>query len=979
MKLLSRSTLVLFILTASALRCTALTYAVGPGLGVALPDDAYNGTLATMASVQISIPDSATIADINVTIGMNHTWIGDLVIKLKSPSGTIVTLMSRPGKVESADDGNDTGGFGESSNLVIGSSITYDDSAVNSAEDMGTTPTNLGDAGVNCQDDAICSRAPNPGAALPGNLANFNGENTSGTWTLYVGDAGTGDTGSIDSVSISIVPAAATDCIAPPSGMIAWWPADENAFDIAGIHNGTFQDSATIGAGKVGSGFSFDGTDDHINVGDVDLPVTFTVDAWINPTSLTGGPFIISKDNGNTAHSYYLQVFAGGSLEAVVRNAAAGVTEYTSTTSPVTTGSWQHVAMTYDGNAAAGSKIKFYYNGALLAATVQGGQDAGGTPNDIPDATLIGTFVPGLSEFTGGIDEVELFNRVLDSGEIQSIFAADTVGKCKPEIYVSNSGSDSIQQFDADAFGTSFASTGMDSPTGLAFDAGGSLFVANHDNGSILKFDSNGTSTTFVAAGNGPQFFTPYGIAFDNAGNLFAADPGTNKIIKFDPSSSFSTFADSTSGLIAPVGVAFDGAGNLYVANFGDGTIIKFDPQGTVSPVADIGGATEATDIAFDTTGNLFVAAQTVNKIFKIDTNNANAVTEFADSTDGVNNPFGLAFDRFGNLFVLNKVNTAGPEILKFDAAGNHVIFTGSAGLNVPAFIEIKPGIVPLPAPTPVNQRFVNISTRASVGTGDNVAIAGFIPAAGEPTSPRPNALLNPKKVLIRGLGPSLNVLGTPVVGRLADPVLDLHAANGSLITSNDNWRTDQETEIEQTGLAPSDDNEAAIVVTLESDAVYTAILKGAGNTTGIGLVEVYDLDPLGQTHLANISTRGQVLTNDDVLIGGIIVRGGEDRQIIFRALGPSLANFNINSPLSDPKLEIHNAQGALIDQNDNWRSDQESDIQATGLAPTDDAEAAILYSDGLVPGNYTAIVSGVGGVTGIGMVEAYRLGPPSP
>jgi hypothetical protein len=191
------------------------------------------------------------------------------------------------------------------------------------------------------------------------------------------------------------------------------------------------------------------------------------------------------------------------------------------------------------------------------------------------------------------------------------------------------------------------------------------------------------------------------------------------------------------------------------------------------------------------------------------------------------------------------------------------------------------------------------------------------------------------------------------------------------------------QTDVEATGLPPGDDHESAIVATLDVDAGYTAILSGKNNTTGIGLVEIYDLEATNGAYLANISTRAQVLTGDDVLIGGIIVRGGDAREVLVRAIGPSLADFNVNNPLLDPQLDLHDAQGTLLAHNDNWKQEPDgvdnptrtAQITATGLYPSNDSEAAILFTP--APGNYTAIVSGVGGTTGVGLVEAYRLGPP--
>jgi hypothetical protein len=279
---------------------------------------------------------------------------------------------------------------------------------------------------------------------------------------------------------------------------------------------------------------------------------------------------------------------------------------------------------------------------------------------------------------------------------------------------------------------------------------------------------------------------------------------------------------------------------------------------------------------------------------------------------------------------------------------------------------EVSPGSSSV---VPAQRQLVNISTRAAIGTGDNVAIAGFIIHIDPP------ALTGSKRVLLRGLGPSLKVNGVPIPGRLADPFLELHDINGTLIESNDNWMNSPErAAIIASGLAPTDPHESAILRTLIAGTNYTAVLRGVNNTTGIGLVEVYDLEPTNDTHLANISGRAFVSTGDDVLIAGVIIQGNTAEQVLFRALGPSLAAKGVKNALLDPTLDLYNANGTLIAQNDDWMtSPQKTAIIASGLAPTDPRESAILEIP--AAGNYTAIVRGENNTTGVALVEVYRLG----
>src|SRR5438132_1732858 len=223
----------------------------------------------------------------------------------------------------------------------------------------------------------------------------------------------------------------------------------------------------------------------------------------------------------------------------------------------------------------------------------------------------------------------------------------------------------------------------------------------------------------------------------------------------------------------------------------------------------------------------------------------------------------------------------------------------------------------------------------------------------------------------------------------LADPTLELDDGNGSLIGSNDSWHTtiiggiitqDQVQDIQNSGHAPGDSSESAIIANLPAGN-YTAIVRGVDNTTGVALVEVYDLGPDVNSILGNISTRSFVQTGDNVMIGGFIVQGTTPKSVIIRAIGPELSQYGIPNPLADPTLELHDSNGALIASNDNWQNtiiggiinqDQVPDIQNSGHAPGDASESAIIAN--LPPGNYTAIVRGVNNTTGVALVEAYDL-----
>ena len=251
-----------------------------------------------------------------------------------------------------------------------------------------------------------------------------------------------------------------------------------------------------------------------------------------------------------------------------------------------------------------------------------------------------------------------------------------------------------------------------------------------------------------------------------------------------------------------------------------------------------------------------------------------------------------------------------------------------------------------------------NISTRVQVGHGENAMIGGFIVGGSAP-----------REIIVRAIGPSLAARGVP--GAMVDPVLELYRGS-DLIAENDDWEPGVAREsVQWTGVAPAMHLESAVVARLEPGS-YTAVVRGYQNATGVGLIEAYDLDADDQTQFLNISTRGQVSVGEDVMIGGFILGGASPSRVLVRALGPSLARSGVEGSLGDPTLEVHDGQGARVDANDNWRSDNEAAITLTGAAPQDEREAAIVAV--LQPGAYTAIVRGVNDTRGVGLVEVYKL-----
>lgn len=261
-----------------------------------------------------------------------------------------------------------------------------------------------------------------------------------------------------------------------------------------------------------------------------------------------------------------------------------------------------------------------------------------------------------------------------------------------------------------------------------------------------------------------------------------------------------------------------------------------------------------------------------------------------------------------------------------------------------------------------------NVSTRLPVNTGDNVLIEGFIVTG--PTG-------STKKILVRAIGPSLANFG--ITDALANPTLAIFDANNNQIASNDNWQTtqvggiitgDQVTEINGSGVAPTNGAESAIVANL-TPASYTAVVRGANNSVGTAVVDAYDLSSASAAKLANVATRGLIQPGDKLLIGGFIVQNGSVK-IVVRAIGPSLAGFGIANALPDTTLQLRNQNGTIVRENDDWMTTQKAELEATGLQPTNNLEAALVET--IAPGQYTAQVRGKPEATGTGVVQVYFL-----
>lgn len=526
----------------------------------------------------------------------------------------------------------------------------------------------------------------------------------------------------------------------------------------------------------------------------------------------------------------------------------------------------------------------------------------------------------------------------------------------------------------------------LNNPTALVRGSDGSYYgiaegrkqphIFQYDPGgipqSILQFDAGDAPLSLVAGNDGFLY-----------GTMSTAQNTGGAIFKLSPTGDFTVlheFGGSTGTSPVLSLLSFDGS--FYgLEGLPEPSIFRISPAGDFSyvllPASD---RSEFSDMIEDGDGDLIVTSPSSNTVLRVTKSGVTTVLHtFSPATEGsvptklvfgpdghvcgVTNSdgaysagtiYGLASD--GGFLVLHQLDqdTDGYNASALVSDIGRILGLMASGLGGGTLFEQN---VPVYFPSPT---LLNISTRAQVLNDAAVLIGGFV----VPGS------VNQKTVLIRALGPSLALTGIENV--LNDPVLELHDPNG-FVTVNDNWKDTQESEIEATGIAPVDDAESAILATIAPGA-YTAIVRAKDGGTGIGMIEVYDLDQSTSfgPSLINMSSRGSTGTGDNVMIAGVIVGEG-NAGILIRALGPELAAQGVAGVLQNPTLDLYDQDGALLVSNDDWKDTQQTEIEATTLPPTDDREAAILAN--LPSGSYTAIVRGKDGTSGIGLVEVYDVG----
>ena len=570
---------------------------------------------------------------------------------------------------------------------------------------------------------------------------------------------------------------------------------------------------------------------------------------------------------------------------------------------------------------------------------------------------------------------------------------------------------------------------GFGAPKGIALDANGNLFVG--DGFTVRQITLSSAKVTTLAGspklfgnidgtGSGARFGAVNGLAVDAGGNVYAADGNGNFIVrKITPAGVVTTiagtggtfgFTDGTGSaalFYMPEGIAADSNGNLYVT-VSNNTIRKITSGGVVTTLAGSNLVTGSADgtgasaqfsgpagIAVDASGDLFVA-DTANNTIRERYAAANAsptiTVQPASQSVVIGAPATFSVQASGvptpnYQWQLNGSNISGatnPSLtvtnVQATSLGTYsvVVSSSSGSVTSNSCTLSSPGVSPV-APV-IQPRLINISSRAYVGTGSSVEIAGFV-IHGPPGST--------DQVLIRGVGPSLTQYG--VSGALALPVLTLFNSSGTQIAiddltwgSNSNFAQIVSAET-TTGAFPLSYSSAdsALLVTLAPGS-YTAEISatspgtGATNAPGVALAEVYEVSSAG-AQIVNISTRAYVGTGSNVEIAGIVVTGGFPAYVLVRAVGPALAQFGVSGVLAKPSLSVTDSSRNTIATNTGWStgSNAASVPSATATVgafalPSGSADCAVLLN--LQPGSYTAVVSGVGGTTGVALVEAYQI-----
>ena len=568
----------------------------------------------------------------------------------------------------------------------------------------------------------------------------------------------------------------------------------------------------------------------------------------------------------------------------------------------------------------------------------------------------------------------------------------------------------------------------FNSPEGIAVDSSGNLYVADASVDLIRKVDTTGRVSTIAGfpqqfgeidgTGSAAHFDNPVAVAVDANVNIFVGDASGYTVRKVTPGGVVTTVAGSKnndgtadgSGSAAQFypmnGMAIDSGGNLFVTE-ANNTIRKVTSAGVVTTIAgtsNVGGTANGTGaaalfndpygVAVDAAGDLFVADydnETIRESYAASDSEPSITTQPADQSVAIGSTTtfsvaasGVPVPNYQWLFNGSFISGAtGPTLtlanVQADNLGTYsVIVTSSSGtVTSNSAVLSSPGVAPATPPPQAASNFANISTRAQVGPGAQIEIVGFV-ISGPPGST--------EQVLVRGDGPSIGAFG--VLGVLENPVLTLFDSNGNQIDTNTDWSSSPNAaqiasaaaSVGAFALFPGEAGvsaDSALLVNLTPGA-YTAQVTGLNSTSGIALAEVYQVGT-GNANLVNISTRAFVGTGAAVEIAGFVVHGTQPTTVLIRAVGPTLSTFSVSGVLAQPTLTVQDASANPVATNMGWSTNSNAAAIATTAAavgafalPSGSADCALLLT--LQPGNYTATVSGVGGTSGIALVEAYQV-----
>jgi hypothetical protein len=705
-------------------------------------------------------------------------------------------------------------------------------------------------------------------------------------------------------------------CFAPPPGLKHWLPGDGNPQDILNNSDAVNVNGAlTFAPGVVGEAFNFSGAND-VTYSTMNVGNAYTVDFWVRPLSVgqdRGSQMLLGNDYSQNFGVIY---FGFGEIQ-YFQAGASSVNDAKVRSPQIPFDTYTHVALTYDGE-----RNRLYINGSLVATSHVHAE----TFNN-PIALGHAVKYTGGARFLGQMDEVEIFNRALTQTELRGIYNAAAAGKCKTLVDADGDGVVDLRDAcPGTVVGTVVNASGCTDQTCFLPPAGMTNWFPGEGNGNDLRGGKQGTVTggTTFAPGKVGQAFSfndTGGVTYSsiNVGSAYTVDFWVRPT--GDPNARQEVISNNTNsenfGLIVFVR-------NAIEYNHGGSTRV-ISPEGSVP-------LNVFTHVALTYDGQ-------VNRLYI----NGNHVGTSAVHTETFNNP--LKIGDFIQYVGNNRFTGQVDEVEIFNRALTQTEVRGI--FNADAVGKCENGVA--------DKTLGNISTRLPVQSGENVLIGGLI-VVGQ----------TPKRVIVRALGPSLTAFG--VSGAMEDPTLELYQGN-ALLAMNDDWKDAQESEIAATGIAPGDNREAAIVRTLPPGN-YTAVLRGRNDTTGVAILESYDLEQRPDSKLGNIATRGFVGSGDNVLIGGFIA--GPRTKIVVRAIGPSLAAFGIQGPLQDPTLDLVNAQGGIVRSNDDWQQSQQAEIQAIGLQPSDSLESALV--ENIAAGSYTAVVRGKNGGTGVGVLEVYNV-----